>query len=106
MENNVEYIKVFMEYESDDMPVIYFYEVDLVNDRLAKREIEIFVNRQVIITKDLYRDVIEIVSIPTAEELNSSVWGDGFCASIIAAEEFECVWNSSFYNGHLTSPIR
>lgn len=26
MENNNEYIKLFMEYESDDMPVVYFYD--------------------------------------------------------------------------------
>lgn len=35
MESNIEYIHLFMEYESDDMPMVYFYEVDLNNDRLA-----------------------------------------------------------------------
>lgn len=101
MISNVEYLKVFMEYESDDMPVIYFYEIDLANERLALRAIEIFVNRQVKIIDDLYHDVIEIVPIPTAEELNSKVWGDGFCASVIDKEEFDNVWNCSLYNGEL-----
>mgnify|MGYP006990315541 CR=1 FL=1 len=27
MESDIEYIQLFMEYESDDMPVVYFYEV-------------------------------------------------------------------------------
>lgn len=97
-----EHIKVFMEYESDDMPVIYLYEVDLEHERLALRAIEIFVNRQVNIANNLYRDVIEIVPIPTEKNLNSKVWGDGFCASIIAKEEFEKIWNSSSYNGKLS----
>ena len=30
MESDIEYIQLFMEYESDDMPVVYFYEVDLL----------------------------------------------------------------------------
>ncbi len=33
MDENIEYIQLFMEYESDDMPVVYFYEVSLMNDR-------------------------------------------------------------------------
>lgn len=41
MKENVEYIKVFADYESDDMPVIYIYEVDLEDERLALRAIEI-----------------------------------------------------------------
>ena len=39
MKENVEYIKVFADYESDDMPVIYIYEVDLEDERLALRAI-------------------------------------------------------------------
>lgn len=41
MKENVEYIKVFADYESDDMPVVYLYEVDLEDERLALRAIEI-----------------------------------------------------------------
>lgn len=96
-----EYIKVFMEYESDDIPVIYLYEVDLENGRLALRAIEIFLNRQVNSIENLYRDVIEIVPVPTVKGFNSKVWGDGFCASIIAKKEFEKIWNNSSYNGEL-----
>ena len=43
MERNIEYIQLFMEYESDDMPMVYFYEVDVNDDRFALRAIEIFV---------------------------------------------------------------
>lgn len=45
--NNIEYIKLFMEKESDDMPIIYFYEVDLNCDRFMIREIEVFADRTV-----------------------------------------------------------
>lgn len=41
MERNIEYIQLFMEYESDDMPMVYFYEVDVNDDRFALRAIEI-----------------------------------------------------------------
>ena len=58
MKRNIEYIQLFMEYESDDLPMVYFYEVDL-NDRFALREIEIFADRTVMIDKDPYCDVIE-----------------------------------------------
>lgn len=37
-----EYIKLFMEYEADDMPVVYFYEADLNGGRFCRRAIEIF----------------------------------------------------------------
>lgn len=64
MKENVEYIKVFADYESDDMPVVYLYEVDLEDERLALRAIEIFADRKVKCIEDFYRDVIEILSIP------------------------------------------
>lgn len=101
MKENIEYIKVFADYESDDMPVVYFYEVDLANERLALRAIEVFTNRQVESINDLYRNVVEVVPIPTVEELNSKVWGDGFCATVISREEFEKIWNNDFYYGNL-----
>lgn len=78
MKENVEYIKVFADYESDDMPVVYLYEVDLEDERLALRAIEIFADRKVKCIEDFYRDVIEILSIPSVAELNSGEWGGGF----------------------------
>ena len=102
MEATIEYMKVFMEYESDDMPVLYFYEVDLANERLARRAIEIFINRRVKRIKDLYHGVIEIVPLPTVDELNEKVWGDGFFALEITKEEFEKIWNSAVYYGKLS----
>ena len=102
METTIEYMKVFMEYESDDMPVLYFYEVDLATERLANRAIEIFINRQVKQIEDLYHGVIEIVPVPTVEELNAKVWGDGFFALEITKEEFEKIWNSAVYHGKIS----
>jgi hypothetical protein len=103
MKENVEYIKVFADYESDDMPVVYLYEVDLEDERLALRAIEIFADRKVKCIEDFYRDVIEILSIPSVAELNSGEWGGGFFALAIREEEFEEIWNSDSYMGRLSA---
>ena len=101
MENGIEYIQLFMEYESDDMPVVYFYEVDLKDNRFALREMEVFANRTVKIDNDPYSDVIEVCPIPTVDELNAKVWGEGFYATIISKEEFDEIWNTRVYSGSL-----
>ena len=103
MERDMEYIQLFMEYESDDMPVVYFYEVDLKDDRFALRAIEVFINREVKRYEDLYSDVIEACPIPTVDELNAKVWGEGFYATIISKEEFDEIWNTGIYNESLTA---
>ena len=103
MERELEYIQVFMEYESIDMPIVYFYEVDLNDDRLALRAIEVFVNRTVKFYSDLYRDAIEICPIPTVDELNAKVWGEGFYATIISKDKFDEIWNTRIFNGNLTA---
>ena len=103
MKSNIEYIKLFMEFESDDMPVVYFYEVNLDDDRYALRAIEIFASRRVKLTNDLYQDVIEACPIPTVAEFNEKVWGEGFYAIVISKEEFDIIWNSGIYNGNLTA---
>ena len=99
MDSNIEYIQLFMEYESDDMPMVYFYEVDLNDDRFALREIEVFVNGEVKLDDNPYDDVIEICPIPTVDELNAKVWGEGFYAAIISREEFNEIWNTGIYSG-------
>ena len=83
--------------------MVYFYEVDLNDDRFALREIEIFADRTVKIDKDPYYDVIEACPIPTVDELNAKVWGDGFYATIISKVEFDEIWNTGIYNGSLTA---
>ena len=103
MESEIEYIKLFIEYESDDMPVVYFYEVNLQDNRFILREIEVFIDRTVKLDDDPYRDVIEMCPIPTVDELNAKVWGEGFYAKIISKEEFEEIWNTGIYNESLTA---
>ena len=103
MKSNIEYIKLFMESESVDMPVVYFYEVNLDDDRYALRAMEVFVNRNVKRTNDLYQDVIEACPIPTVDEFNTKIWGEGFYAIAISKEEFDIIWNSGIYNGNLTA---
>lgn len=103
MPTHIEYIKLFMEYESEDMPVVYFYEVDLDDNRFCHRAIEIFADRQVNRMDDLYSDVIEAVPIPTEEAFHSNVWGNGFRAFVVSQNEFEEIWESGVYSGDLSS---
>ena len=103
MENEIEYVKLFMQFESDDLPVIYFYEVDLGDNRFMLREINVFADRTVKIDDDPYRDVIEVCPIPTVEELNAKVWGEGFYATITLKEEFDEIWNTGIYSKSLTA---
>lgn len=103
MGSGIEYIQLFMEYESDDMPVIYFYEVDLNDNRFALRQMEVFADRTVKIENDLYHDVIEVCPIPTVDEFNTKVWGEGFYAAIISKEEFDEIWNTRIYSGNLVA---
>lgn len=103
VENDIEYIQLFMEYESDDMPVVYFYEVDLKDNRFALRAIEVFADRTVKLENDLYCDVIEVCPIPTVDEFNTNVWGEGFYATIISKEEFDEIWNTRNYSKNLTA---
>lgn len=101
MESDIEYIQLFMQYESDDMPVVFFYEVDLKNNRFCLREIEVFVNGEVKLDDNLYDDVIEVCPIPTVDELNAKIWGEGFYAAIISREEFNEIWNTGIYSGSI-----
>lgn len=103
MRKNVEYIKVFMEYEADDIPMVYFYEVNLDNERSALRGIEVYANRTLKLIDDLYYDVIEVCPIPTVDELNSGIWGNGFYATIISKEEFEKIWLTKIYSESLAA---
>ncbi len=57
-------------------------------------EIEVFVNRIVELIDDPYYDVIEVCPIPTVDELNTNIWGEGFYATIISKEEFDKIWNT------------
>lgn len=93
-----------MAYESDDMPVVFYYEVNLDDNRFCLRSMEIFANRQVSLIHELYHDAIEAVSIPTKESFNLNEWGEGFQAFIVSKNEFEEVWESGIYNGNLYAP--
>ena len=92
-----------MEYESDDMPVVYFYEVDLKDNRFALREIEVFADRTVKIENALCREVVEACPIPTVDEFNAKVWGEGFYATFVFKKEFDEIWNTKIYSKSLTA---
>lgn len=73
----MEYIKLFWKDAPLGEPSIILYEVDTENERLALRSIDIFADGHTHNITDLYDGVIEIVPIPTVEELNAHVWGGG-----------------------------
>ena len=85
------------------MPVVYFYEVDLKDNRFALREIEIFADRTVKIENALCREVVEVCPIPTVDEFNAKVWGEGFYATFVFKKEFDEIWNTKIYSKSLTA---
>jgi hypothetical protein len=46
---------------------------------------------------------MEICPIPTVDELNAKVWGEGFYATIISKDKFDKIWNTGIYTGSLTA---
>ena len=95
----IEYIKLFWEGAPEGEPSVILYEVDTENERLALRSIDIFADGRTRNISDLYEGAIEIMPIPTAEELNASAWGEEFRACVIEKAEFEAIWESRFYSG-------
>jgi len=96
--NEMEYIKLTDEEScaDDGMPYIWFFEVNPQNDRLQERSIEVDPSGRVqCMTKEEYLDsVIELVPVPTAEELNQGIWGETQHAELISKEQFEALWNA------------
>ena len=97
----MEYIKLFWEKAPEGEPPVILYEVDIENERLALRSIDIFADGRTRNIPDLYDGAIEITPIPTVEELNARVWGEKLHACIIEQAEFEAIWESCFYGGVL-----
>ena len=97
----MEYIKLFWEGAPEGEPPVILYEVDIENERLALRSIDIFADGRTRNIPDPYDGAIEITPIPTVEELNARVWGEKLHACIIEQAEFEAIWESCFYGGVL-----
>ena len=101
----LEYIKLFYEHQNNEEPVIILYEVNLDDERLAMRSIDIFADGHTNNIDDLYDGVIEILPIPTVEEFNMHIWGEEFNACCISQAEFEAIWTSHFYDGDMQKQI-
>ena len=93
----IEYIKLFWESAPEGEPPVILYEVDTENERLVLRSIDIFADGRTRNIPDLYEGAIEIMPIPTVEELNAHIWGEEFRACAIEKAEFEAIWESQFY---------
>lgn len=97
----MEYIKLFWEDAPEEEPTVILYEVDIDNERLALRSIDIFADGRTRNIPDLYDGAIEITPIPTVEELSAHAWGEKFHACIIEQAEFEAIWETHTYDGAL-----
>ena len=97
----MEYVKLFWLDAPKGEPVVILYEVNVDNERLALRSIDIFRDRHTHNINDLYEGVIEIIPIPTIDEFNNHIWGEEFYASLISQDEFETTWERQYYNGEL-----
>lgn len=96
-----EYIKLFWEDAPEGEPPVILYEVNIENERLALRSIDIFVDGRTRNIPDLYDGAIEITPIPTVEEFNIHVWGEEFRACLMEQAEFETIWIGHCYSGVL-----
>ena len=79
----IEYIKLFWEDVPAGEPSVILYEVDTENEQMALRSIDIFEDGSTRNIPDLYDGAIEIMPIPTVEELNAHAWGEEFHACLM-----------------------
>lgn len=97
----MEYLKLFWKHDLDNEPVVILYEVDVKNERLANRSIDVFKDRNTKNIENPYENVIEILTIPKVKEFNSHLFGKEFLAELITKEEFEKTWNEQYYHEKL-----
>lgn len=90
----MEYIKLFWEDAPEGEPPVILYEVDTEKKRLGRRSIDIFTDGRIRNIPELYDGAVEITPIPTVEEMNGGIWGEGFHACLMGQAEFEAVWES------------
>lgn len=96
-----EYIKWYWKYTDDETPVILFYEVDLENERYATRMVEVFCYKSVRSVKEEGFNFVTEACVPSVQEINRE---PEFSAEIISKTEFEEVYNSKKYKGHIEFP--
>lgn len=90
----MEYIKLFWNHNLPEEPTVILYEVNIENERLAERSIDIFRNGKTQNVSDFYANVVEALLIPTVKTFNEKMYGDEFIACAITKEEFEKVWEA------------
>ena len=56
----MEYIKLFWNHNLPEEPTVILYEVNIENERLAERSIDIFRNGKTQNVSDFYANVVEI----------------------------------------------
>lgn len=100
--NKFEYLKVYWKYIDTETPVIMFYEVDLENQRYAARIAEIYIDKKIIPIIESGFEFVTEQPVPTVNEINKD---DEFFAEIISQDEFEHIYNSSFYSGSVDFPV-
>ncbi len=77
----MEYIKLFWNHNLPEEPTVILYEVNIENERLAERSIDIFRNGKTQNVSDFYANVVEALLIPTVKTFNEKidVWRRIYC---------------------------
>ena len=77
----MEYIKLFWNHNLPEEPTVILYEVNIENERLAERSIDIFRNGKTQNISDFYANVVEALLIPTVKTFNEKidVWRRIYC---------------------------
>ena len=98
-----EYIRFYWQYIDEETPVILFYEVDLDNERYARRALEVFADRRIMPIVDDGAEFVTEAPVPPIEEIDQE---EEFFAERITPAEFEAVYNSTVYDGRVCFDVK
>ena len=87
-----EYIKIFCRYPDDEIPAVFFYEVDTENERYAVRMAEIYHDGKIKRVIDDNSEFVTEAPVPDTDFFNSQ---EEFYAENISKKEFEIIYNNT-----------
>ena len=101
MKEKFEYVKWYAKIAKDGTVDIFFYEVDLENERYATRMVWVHPDRNAEAIIEPGFEFITEEPIPEISEINIE---DEYFAEIISKEEFEDVYQCNEYLGNMEFP--
>ena len=98
-----EYIRFYWQYIDEETPVVLFYEVDLANERYARRALEVFTDRRAVPVIDEGAGFVTEAPVPPIAEINQE---EEFFAEIISREAFEAAYSAPVYDGRVCFDVQ